>query len=158
MDRLGGGSILGILGFLVDSPRHSTVLCDSYVQAYHIDEATFLYLIQKDPSICERLWQVAGVVAAMHYVDEYKTKTPTMIRHIFSQSRLLKPPPNERMILKENALLLKGCCLQRDGREVNIPPFTLLEAHSQAVRFGPGTVLLLVRKGENIKIILCSLS
>ena len=61
-DRLGRGHVIGLLGFLTETPRHSTVICDSYVQAFWVDHSLLQHVIAMAPmsNLEEMLWKHAG--------------------------------------------------------------------------------------------------
>ena len=69
IDRLGAGSIFGILGFMTESPRHTSIICDSYVQAYFVDRHVFAALQHLDGAkeMNHALWQCAGKNCAVRF-------------------------------------------------------------------------------------------
>lgn len=147
IDRVGRGGIVGILGFLTNSVRHSAVKCDSYVQAYYIDQSVFQYLTElpdvgKDVEEC--LWQQAGTVVAMKYLDRFKSLTPTTIRQICSQAYLIKPPKQTELRIREEFILLRGVCVKCDGKQVSIGAFVVLHRPKSTLLFEEDAVLLVI--------------
>lgn len=127
VDRLGNGSVLGALGFMTGTPRHATIICDSYVQAFFVDTATYQAVKHQDPAgfanMELELWKIAAALVAVQYVSKYQHQSPTVIRQMLTQARVIRPSPGVASVLSGQAfLVMRGKCLKLNGVALDEAP------------------------------------
>lgn len=150
VDRVGPGSLVGVLGFMTGTIRHSTVVCDTYVQAYFIDNATYLSALASPggDAMEVHMWQQAAIIVAMNYITKYIGKTPTTIRQIFYQATISKPKENCDVCYTEEIIVMKGGLVHSSNAGAATRQFPVLSKPKTTYQFKEGTVLLLIPRSS----------